>query len=259
MKAKVIDTINRQTLCSQVVRRFRSLPGFQLLNEEEFVRLIIHNFEQKPDQWTETNIQNKAFNIYSEHLYRAIMAEDQSTQEAGFLELSRYLFRMAYNFYLRQSISAGEQYQKAEDCTQSALEKIFKNIASLNQPISFMKWCSVILRNTCLEEVRSRKNTVALDERLEDSKEQMDHAVSSFNEDDEVVCLKIAISRLKPEYQQVVLLSYFSQKEDGSRYPDREIASFLKINLGNLYTIRSRALAALRKDPEFFKCIQNLL
>lgn len=259
MNSQIIDSTKKYDLCLQVVRRLRNLPGFQFLNEDEFVEQILQFIEQQIDLVSPQDIQNFAIRIYSENLYRAITDSDIVQQEAGFQELSRYIYRIAFNFYLGQTLPYDEKLIKAEENTQSALEKIIVHIASVNTPGSFLKWCGIVLRNVCLEEVRCRKSEISIDELNENSILVSEGFCTSLENNSEQICLRAAISRLKKEYQEVILLSYFSLKKDGTKYTDPEIAAQLKISVGNLYTIRSRALALLRKDQKLLECIQGLL
>jgi RNA polymerase sigma factor (sigma-70 family) len=258
MDSQLSSTITHHEVCLQMVRHLQSLPGFQLLSEDEFAAQILHFAGPQSEPEFSRDVRNHALHVYAERLYMAV-AGDPVQQEKGLQELSRYLYRMAYNFYLGSALSGEEMLEKAQESTQAALEKIYLHLASVKTPASFLKWCGTVLRNVCLEEVRRRKDDCSLDEIEERVEVPADSGQAGIELGEEHVCLKAAVSRLKPEYQRVIQLTYFSTNEDGMKYTDPEIAARLGVSTGNLYTLRSRALAALRRDAQLINCMRGEL
>jgi len=128
------DTDNDYDSSVQVVRSLRNLPGFQLIQECDFIQLVFERCQQK-NGGANNNYQNIALNIYSESLYQATtIKDDLARQEEGFQELSKYLYRIAYNFYLHQSLSYSEMVEKAQESIQIALERIFSHLSSVKTP-----------------------------------------------------------------------------------------------------------------------------
>jgi RNA polymerase sigma factor (sigma-70 family) len=259
MEKQTIIKSDLDIMCKQAVQHLRNLTGFQLYEENEFIKLVYFRCQKENIQGPESIFQNTALNIYAEGLYQAVGSKDNFVcQEIGFQELSKYLYRMAYNFYFHQSLDIEEVVDKAQECTQMALERIYLHIESVKSPGAFLKWCGMILRNICLEDVRSRKVELSLDnEEIEISSD--DRSLYNIESKHDRECLITAILRLKEEYRRVIKLTFFSENETDEKMSDEEIANELKINIGNLYTIRSRALSALRKDKKLLGCMQDQL
>lgn len=246
--------------CSQAVRHFINLPGFQLYAEDEFSQLVYHRCQLENIQGADTVFQNIALNIYAEGLYQAVNSKENLTrQETGFQELSKYLYRLAYNFYLRQAMDINETAEKAQDCTQMALERIYYYLENVRSPGGFLKWCGTILRNICLEDVRGRKIELSLDDEATAKEIPGDSQGFSLESEQERDCLIAAVLRLKEDHQRVICLTFFSWNERGEKMRDEEIAKEMAISTGNLYTIRSRALLALRKDKQLLDCMDVVL
>ena len=246
--------------CRQAIQRYTGLPGFQLIEPEEFCQKAVDRLSGNSDQVPESQISNTILNIYAETLYLAVNSnEEPDLLSQGFQELSRYLYRMAYNFYLHQNMEPDEGIEQARDCTQKALERIYKKLQDVKSPGSFLKWCGVILRNTCLEEVRSRKIEYALDDELPVIDVPGELEITSLESGQEIEWIKEAVARLKKDQQQVIELTFFASNPGGKKLKDEEISRKMNITMGNLYTIRSRALAELRKDEQLLGCIQGEL
>lgn len=259
MKSQRAEIANLDFPCALAVKRLKNLPGFQLYVEEEFTLLVYRRCLQENLQSAEA-FRSAALNVYAEGLYLAVSAKDGLSRQAlGFQELSKYLYRMAYNFFLRQAMDFDEVTEKAQECTQIALERIYAHLDDVRSPGGFLKWCGVILRNCCLEDVKGWKRELRADS------EDFENEITGNNDDtslDSEVdrnCLLAAILRLKKEYQTVIRLSYFSQEDRGKKASDEAIANRLNITVGNLYTLRSRALSALRKDKKLLECLQGTL
>jgi len=253
---KPTDVFNDE--CQKVVHRLSNLPGYQLLAGNEFSQLVLQRIQEEERQGQRANYFKAAINIYSERMYQAaIQIDNLLFREKCFQELARYLYRMAYNFYLHQPLAPDEKADKAQECTQVALELIYTNLAKVKTPVSFLKWCSVILRHVCLEEAVKRNNYIS----LECADDEMEIPIfSDFSRIDReciYACLNEAISRLNEKYRQVIKLSYFSAREDGSKMSDEDIAHALNINIGTLYTQRSRAISLLKKDKLLHNCLQG--
>ena len=250
------NTIEDQ--CRQVIHRYTGLPGFQLMESEDFFQKAMDRLSGDSDQVADSQISNTILNIYAEALYMAVTSlKGSNFQSQGFHELSRYLYRMAYNFYLHQNLEPDEGLEQARDCTQKALERIYKKLQEVKSPGSFLKWCGVILRNTCLEEVRSRRIEYALDDELPAIDLPGELEINRLESGQEIECIKAAITRLKQDQQHVIELTFLETDSGGKKLKDEEISRRMKITMSNLYTIRSRALADLRKDEQLLGCIQG--
>ena len=183
--------------CRRAIQRYICLPGFQLMESEDFYQKAMDRLSGNSDQVTDSQISNTILNIYAEALYMAVTSKEGSNfQSQGFQELSCYLYRMAYNFYLHQNLEPDEGLEQARDCTQRALERIYKKLQDVKSPGSFLKWCGVILRNTCLEEVRSRKIEYALDDELPANDVPGEIEITSLESGQETRMYKGGITRL---------------------------------------------------------------
>jgi RNA polymerase sigma factor (sigma-70 family) len=100
----------------------------------------------------------------------------------AFEELIKDYKKMAYNIALRVL----RNKEDAEDVSQEALIKVFRNISSFNMKSSFKVWMYRIVMNTCLD-FKRKKNivTYSIDKPLENDENEIMHDIpdNTYNPD----------------------------------------------------------------------------
>ena len=145
--------------------------------------------------------------------------------------------------------------EDAQDCLQEAMLRVYRAIGGFKGESSFSTWLYRITTNTCLDELRRRKNkqSASLDDLLEDGWAPADergspegHAVRA--EANRV--LRQAIRELPEDMRAAVVL----RDIQGCAY--EEIAQALNINVGTIKSRISRGREKLREklkqNPELF-------
>ena len=136
--------------------------------------------------------------------------------------------------------------EDAQDCLQEAMLRIYRSIAGFKAQSSFSTWVYRITMNTCLDELRKRKNRpgTSLDDLLETGWSPADpgespegHAVRS-----EVrVSLQQFIAELPEDIRAAVVM------RDIQGYSYEEISQILDANLGTIKSRISRGRERLRE------------
>ncbi len=173
----------------------------------------------------------------------------------AFEELIKGYKKMAYNIALRVL----RNKEDAEDISQEALIKVFKNIGSFNMKSSFKVWLYRIVMNTCLD-FKRKKNivTYSIDKPLENDENEImqDIPDNTYNPDIviqnelESQMLYDSIDSLDDDFRTVIVL----RDMQGLSYKD--IASVLSCNEG---TVKSRLNRARNKLKEIItKKLSNI-
>ena len=130
----------------------------------------------------------------------------------------------------------------AEDILQDAFIKIWKNIDNYDSAKGrLFTWLVNVARNLAIDNYRSKDYTNQV------KNQSMDDSVSSINELSQInskvdhIGMKDTISRLKPEYIQVIDLLYFKG------YTQEEVAKEYNIPLGTVKTRIRSAIIQLRE------------
>ena len=135
--------------------------------------------------------------------------------------------------------------EDAQDCLQEAMLRVYRSIGGFKGQSSFSTWVYRITMNTCLDELRRKKNkqNTSLDSLLEQGWSPADesaapekHAVRSELRRE----LKRAIGELPEEMRSAVVL------RDVQGFSYEEIAQVLDVNVGTIKSRISRAREKLR-------------
>lgn len=162
---------------------------------------------------------------------------------------------MAYNIALRVL----RNKEDAEDISQEALIKVFKNISSFNMKSSFKVWLYRIVMNTCFD-FKRKKNivTYSIDKPLENDENEIMHEIPDNTYNPDIVIqnelesqmLYDSIDSLDDDFRTVIVL----RDIQGLSYKD--IASVLSCNEG---TVKSRLNRARNKLKEIItKKLSNI-
>ena len=159
----------------------------------------------------------------------------------GQLEQLSLLFeryhRQLFTFFVRMNGDAA----LSEDFTQSVFERIIKYRLSYKDNANFKTWMFQIGRNVMRDQYRL--NPIKLDYKtevnelklVEECVEENEHQINRKKQ------LEIALTRLKPEYKEIVMLGWI----ENLRYS--EVAEAVGITEANVKVRMHRAIKQLRK------------
>lgn len=161
----------------------------------------------------------------------------------AFEELIEDYKKVAYNIALRVL----RNVEDAEDASQEALIKVFKNIQNFNMQSTFKVWMYRIVVNTCIDFKRKKNiNAISIDETIDLGGNGQIHreiADESSNPDTLIErnfnnkLINDAVNRLDDDYKTIIIL------RDIQGFSYSEISEILTCNLG---TVKSRLNRARR-------------
>lgn len=142
--------------------------------------------------------------------------------------------------YLRKITGSGED---AEDILQESLIKIAESLSSLNDPLRIKTWAFRIVTNTAMDFFRKNKkvNYVEFDEKLYDPEIKEDDIEDKIIVDEMNECIRGEMSRIAPNYNNVLILYYFEHMNIS------EIASICDISLATVKIRLHRGKKLLNK------------
>ncbi|MCQ2484280.1 MAG: RNA polymerase sigma factor [Clostridia bacterium] len=125
----------------------------------------------------------------------------------------------------------------AEDIVQETFIKLYVKKPRFKGKSSFKTWLYRIGRNTAVDYLRHRRKAdlISLDETIE-------YTASDYFREDRNIILHKAIIRLKPEYSQVLWLTYFEGMSND------EVTAILGKSKNNTAVLLHRAKEALKKE-----------
>lgn len=145
--------------------------------------------------------------------------------------------------------------EDAQDCLQEAMLRIYRSISGFKGQSSFSTWIYRVTMNTCLDELRKKKNkqTTSLDGLLDTGwspSDDYDTPEHHTIEQERKKALHGAISELPEDMRSAVVL------RDIQGFSYEEIAEMLGINVGTIKSRISRGREKLREKirrrPELF-------
>lgn len=137
-------------------------------------------------------------------------------------------------------------HEDAQDCLQEAMLRVFRAISGFKGQASFSTWVYRVTMNTCLDELRRRKNkqTSSLDSLLDagwSPSDEMDtperHAIAAEKQE----AIRNTISELPEDMRSAIIL------RDIQGFSYDEIARILEINVGTIKSRISRGREKLRE------------
>lgn len=176
-----------------------------------------------------------------EHYIRAYLEGDENSLNA----LIKRNIKTVYSFVFHV---VGDT-NLAEDITQETFVKVWKNIKKYNINKKFKSWIFSIARNTAIDFMRKRKDSIfsdyidqhgknSFEENLTDEEPLADEVFLNFQNIDEI---KNNIQKLQPIYKEVLFLHY------NEELTFDEISTILKCSPN---TVRSRHKRAVDKLKE---------
>lgn len=128
----------------------------------------------------------------------------------------------------------------AEELTEEVFVKLVLKRPRFHNGSSFKTWLYTVARNTAIDHLRRNKRIhIPLEEAPQLSDEEAD-LERSYIRRDEMLLLHSCMKRLKPEYRQVLWLSYF----EGFSY--QQIGRVMKKTTHGVDTLAYRARVALK-------------
>lgn len=181
---------------------------------------------------------------------RWLIEESQKGNINAFEELIKDHKKSAYNVALRVL----RNVEDAEDASQEALIKIFKNIKNFNMESTFKVWMYRIVVNTCIDFKRRKTlNAISIDETIdlgagrEVQREIVDNSSnpdSLIDKNYHTMLVNDAINKLEDDFKTIIIL----REIKGFTYS--EISEILSCNLGTVKSRLSRARKSLKEILE---------
>lgn len=156
---------------------------------------------------------------------------DNDAIEALLLSCEKKVYNIAYRYMGNEA--------DAYDMAQESLIKIYKKLRSYRSEASFSSWAYRLCVNTCLDEIRRRKNRPVLLDQVQkdaDNNAVSPEAYALALEDREN--LQKAINMLAEEQKSVIIL------RDISGFSYEEVAECLGLSIG---TVKSRIFRGRQK------------
>lgn len=175
-----------------------------------------------------------------------LIEQSRSGNVDAFEELIKDYKKSAYNIALRYL----RNVEDAEDASQEALIKVYKNIHNFNMQSTFKVWLYRIVVNTCIDFKRKKNiSAVSIDETLDlggsnevhreiaDDSSNPDYLVEkNFNNK----LVNDAVNKLDDDYKTIIIL------RDIQGFSYTEIAEILKCNMGTVKSRLNRARKSLK-------------
>lgn len=229
--------------CRATVDLLMAKHEWRLVDREKLIR---HTVEQILSG-IGADPQRVAVGVYSQALHAACSgAEGPARQNAGYAELSRYLYDLARWRYP----------DVREDATQRALERIYTSFERCRLPIAFLAFAIQHLMDAA-RATRRQENRPLLERQLgdDDTREapldERDGPLEQALSDEQREMLerrRAEFMRANPRASQQ-LDALWMKYIDG--LDDAAIGEQLGVSVKNVYVLRSRAIKRLRSDPEW--------
>lgn len=181
---------------------------------------------------------------------RWLIEESQKGNVDAFEELIKEHKKSAYNIALRVL----RNVEDAEDASQEALIKIFKNISNFNMESTFKVWMYRIVVNTCIDFKRKKNiNALSIDETIDlGSGREIQREISDESSNPDALIDKNyntqlvndAINKLDDDFKTIIIL------RDIQGFSYDEISGILDCNLGTVKSRLSRARKSLKEILE---------
>lgn len=159
--------------------------------------------------------------------------------------LIRSYLKPIYNFVYRY---VGNRHE-AEDITQEAFVKVWRNLKKFDQSKSFKTWIFQIAKNTAFDILKKKKAIPFSEFENEEGENMIIETLADpaklpselLEKADIAQMLNAALEQLSPNYRMVLFLRY------NDHFNFREIAESLNESLNTIKSRHRRALIALKK------------
>ena len=167
--------------------------------------------------------------------YRRFLDGDDS----GFVEIIKE-YKDGLMFYINNFV---RNLHIAEELTEDTFVKIVTKKPRFSGKSSFKTWLYSIGRNVALDYLKKHSEQKNIP--LEDIRDLTDEEIkieAEFLREEQKILLHRAISKLKPEYRQILWLIYFEGLSN------KESATVMKKKVHNIETLVYRARLALKEE-----------
>ncbi len=130
--------------------------------------------------------------------------------------------------------------QVAEDLTSHVFMKAWENLHRYHPRGPFLAWLYAIARNTVIDNYRTRKQVVSLEEASPIAAKD-DKLDDQMELEFQVKALQAAMQQLTPEQQEVIMLKFIAD------YDTKQIAKEMDKSEGAVRALQMRALQALAR------------
>lgn len=184
--------------------------------------------------------------VQDEYLFEKAKDGDMEAFEMFIIKYEKLIYNYSYRMITNSS--------DAEDISQEVLIKVYKNIKRCQSFASFKSWLYRIINNTCIDEIRKRKNktTISLDKTYDNDEGTMENQLASddytperaYIQNETSMEVQQVINKLSPDYKSVLIM----RDINGLSYD--EISESLDINIGTVKSRISRARTSFKKIME---------
>lgn len=131
--------------------------------------------------------------------------------------------------------------EEAEDLTHQVFLHAWLNIRSYrDKGFPFSSWLYRIARNQVIDHYRTRKSSVPIEDIPPDLEEERSDLADRLDFDSEMSKVWNALARLKPDYQDVIILRFIEE------FSVKETAEMLKKSEGAIKLMQHRAIKQLK-------------
>lgn len=173
-------------------------------------------------------------------IFREYEKNNRRGLELVYERYKKYVYSIAYHY-------SGNR-EDALDITQEVFMSVFKAFGSFKEQYSILPWIKKITVNKCLNFLRSRKESISLNETTEGGDELQNIISSNEYTEASIFCkdtkkaLEEAISKLPDKQRIAVLLRHMKQM----KY--EEIAGTMKVPPGTVKTLIHNGRAAIKDN-----------
>lgn len=166
--------------------------------------------------------------------YRRFLDGDDN----GFVEIIKE-YKDGLIFYINGFV---DNIHIAEELTEDTFVKIVIKKPAFSGKSSFKTWLYAIGRNVAIDYLRRHYHqTLSLDDYQKLTQDEESLEQSYIKEERKIIVHK-ALMQLKPEYRQVLWLTYFEN------FSNKEVAVVMKKSVHNIETLVYRARLALKSE-----------
>ncbi|MCL4395613.1 MAG: sigma-70 family RNA polymerase sigma factor [Chloroflexi bacterium] len=259
--------------CRRIVHAELARRGWQLADPEALADEVCREMVEKqvPAADLETKAKRATLRHYCVILHTACSAHGTDRQRRGFEELWYYLYPIAH-YKLRGDPSF------AEDLTQQALEKTWKNLANCRDAGSFLNYATLILINEIRQYFRDKfKNGGGSDEPAWFEKELDETDLSDTNSEGDVKPFDViedessgeALDKVIVDEDLKELLAVLEECVENRLYREvlidlffedkgfAEIASSRRMTVAHVYVCKNRGLKELSQCEAFIRFVER--
>ena len=194
----------------------------------------------------------------SQSLYAACASDGSDAQIDAFEALWGHLYRIAYTMLRDRPDSDA----LAADCAQTALIKVYRNLAQCRNPAAFREWAAQVLRRAVLDELRRPDHTrrAALPE--DDDHSDVLAVPTTVAPDTDLHAMLMAAIQdgpLSERSRRVVIGRYFQEQTDEALAQIESQQSAQAVLPCHIQVTRAKNLSKLRGNESLLSRLREFL